>query len=218
MWRSHFLLRTQARRPRRSALYVRDLYRIVREFRSHGLSRMRSAFTTDGGELEVLHGTPLRNESVNPQLSHDNSRISRSEKVVSGGAVVDSRRVSGWLTKRGAVERSCTTGGSSLALIGNASGADCGGGAGSRSEAFSIRRLGGSRWRLRRTRCAMGFERQPGSEQSLGRAMRPGGNAIRMVGVATEMSKSARGKLHERQWRSIGHTRASACRSTSSGR
>jgi hypothetical protein len=106
----------------------------------------------------------------------------------------------------------------SLALIGNASGADCGGGAGSRSEAFSIRRLGGSRWRLRRTRCAMGFERQPGSEQSLGRAMRPGGNAIRMVGVATEMSKSARGKLHERQWRSIGHTRASACRSTSSGR
>ena len=39
-------------------------------------------------------------------------------------------------------------------------GADCWGGAGSRSEAFSIRRLGGSRWRLRRTRCAMGFERQ----------------------------------------------------------
>jgi hypothetical protein len=29
---------------------------------------------------------------------------------------------------------------------------------GSRSEAFSIRRLGGSRWRLRRTRGAMGFE------------------------------------------------------------
>ena len=85
-------------------------------------------------------------------------------------------------------------------------------------EAFSIRRLGGSRWRLRRTRCAMGFDRQPGSEQSLGRAMRPGGNAIGMVGVATEMSKSARGKLLERQWRSIGHTRASACRSTSSGR
>ena|SRR5664279_21071 len=26
------------------------------------------------------------------------------------------------------------------------------------TEAFSIRRLGGSRWRLRRTRCAMGFE------------------------------------------------------------
>src|SRR2546429_3761278 len=29
---------------------------------------------------------------------------------------------------------------------------------GSRSEAFSIRRLGGSRWRLRRTLVAMGFE------------------------------------------------------------
>src|ERR1700730_4152801 len=63
-------------------------------------------------------------------------------------------------------------------------GADCRDGAGSRSEAFSIRRLGGSRWRLRRTRCAMGFERQPGSERSLGRAARRGGGAIRMVGVA----------------------------------
>ena len=106
----------------------------------------------------------------------------------------------------------------SLALIGNASGADCGGGGGSRSEAFSIRRLGGSRWRLRRTRCAMGFQRQSGSEQSLGRAVRRGGNAIGMVGVAAEMSKSACGKLLERQWRRSGHTRASACRSTSSGR
>jgi hypothetical protein len=139
-----------------------------------------------------------------------------------GGTFLDTLSVSGNLCGSG-IKPSSGCGFSqtsvwSLALIGNASGADCGGGAGSRSEAFSIRRLGGSRWRLRRTRCAMGFERQPGSEQSLGRAMRPGGNAIRMVGVATEMSKSARGKLHERQWRSIGHTRASACRSTSSGR
>src|SRR6266567_1515568 len=83
----------------------------------------------------------------------------------------------------------------SLALIGNASGQTAGDGAGSRSEAFSIRRLGGNRWRLRRTRCAMGFERQPGSERSLGRAARGGGNAIRMVGVAVEMSKSACGKV-----------------------
>src|SRR5215813_12270106 len=32
-------------------------------------------------------------------------------------------------------------------------------------EAFSVRRLGGSRWRLRRTRYAMGFERQFGSQE-----------------------------------------------------
>jgi hypothetical protein len=47
---------------------------------------------------------------------------------------------------------------SSLALIGNASGQDLEEREKTRSEAFSIRRLGGSRWRLRRTRCAMGFE------------------------------------------------------------
>jgi hypothetical protein len=39
----------------------------------------------------------------------------------------------------------------SLALIGNASAEICGGRAGCRAEAFSIRRLEGSRWRLRRT-------------------------------------------------------------------
>ena len=88
-----------------------------------------------------------------------------------------------------------TLDGWSLALIGNASGQTAGDGAGSRSEAFSIRRLRGSRWRLRRTRCAMGFEWQPGSEWSLGRAAGRDGNAIRMVGVAAEMSKSACGKL-----------------------
>jgi len=41
-----------------------------------------------------------------------------------------------------------------------------------------MRRLGGSRWRLRRTRCAMGFERQRGSEQRLGRAARRGRNGV----------------------------------------
>jgi hypothetical protein len=49
------------------------------------------------------------------------------------------------------------TSGLPLALIGNASGQTFARD-GSRSEAFSIRRLGGSRWRLRRTRGAMGFE------------------------------------------------------------
>ena len=57
-------------------------------------------------------------------------------------------------------------------LIGNASGQTFGAERGPRSEAFSMRRLGGSRWRLRRTRCAMGFERQRGCEQSLGRGRR----------------------------------------------
>src|ERR1700683_1738177 len=96
-------------------------------------------------------------------------------------------------------------------------GADCRGGAGSRSEAFSIRRLGGSRWRLRRTRCAMGFERQPGSEQSLGRTARRGRNAVRTVGVAAEMSESVCGKLCDGRWRRGGHTSAWACQSTSLG-
>jgi hypothetical protein len=81
-----------------------------------------------------------------------------------------------------------------------------------------MRRLGGSRWRLRRTRCAMGFERQGGSEQRLGRAARRGRNGVRMVGVAAEMSKSGCGKLREKGWRRSGHTGAWACRSTSRGR
>jgi hypothetical protein len=73
-----------------------------------------------------------------------------------------------------------------------------------------MRRLGGSRWRLRRTRCAMGFERQRGCEQSLGRAARCGGHGARMVGGAAAMSKRAWEKVRERWRRRIGHTRASA--------
>jgi len=42
---------------------------------------------------------------------------------------------------------------------------------GTRSEAFSISRLGGSRWRLRRTRCAMGFECQLAAEPAFEAAM-----------------------------------------------
>jgi hypothetical protein len=97
-------------------------------------------------------------------------------------------------------------------------GADCRGGAGSRTEAFSIRRLGGSRWRLRRTRCAMGFERQRGSEQGLGKAARHGGNAVRVVGMVLKVSESVCGKWPERRWRGGGHTNAPACGSTSLGR
>jgi len=97
-------------------------------------------------------------------------------------------------------------------------GADCWGGAGSRTEAFSIRRLGGSRWRLRRTRCAMGFERQRGSERGLGRAAKRGGNAARIVGMVLKMSQGVCGEWPERRWRGGGHTSAPACGSTSPGR
>src|SRR5258708_3135568 len=46
----------------------------------------------------------------------------------------------------------------SLALIGNASAHKIEEETAPRAEAFSIRRLEGSRWRLRRMRSAMGFE------------------------------------------------------------
>src|SRR6266853_787165 len=72
-------------------------------------------------------------------------------------------------------------------------GADFWGGAECRAEAFSIRRLGGSRRRLRRTRCAMGFERQPGSERGLGRAAKRGGNTARVVGMVLKVSQSVCG-------------------------
>src|ERR1700685_1219117 len=97
-------------------------------------------------------------------------------------------------------------------------GADCRGGAGSRTEAFSIRRLGGSRWRLRRAGRAMGVGRQGGSEQGLGKAARHGGNAVRVVGMVLKVSESVCGKWPERRWRGGGHTNAPACGSTSLGR
>jgi hypothetical protein len=97
-------------------------------------------------------------------------------------------------------------------------GADCWGGAGSGTEAFSIRRLGGSRWRLRRARCAMGFERQRGSERGLGRAAKRGGKAARIVGMVLKMSQSVCGEWPERRRRGGGHTSAPACGSTSLGR
>ena len=97
-------------------------------------------------------------------------------------------------------------------------GADCWGGAGSRTEAFSIRRLGGSRWRLRRMRGAMGFEPQRGSERGLGRAAKRGGNAARIVGMVLKMSQCVCGEWSERRRRGGGHTSAPACGSTSHGR
>ena len=56
----------------------------------------------------------------------------------------------------------------SLTLIGNDSEQTLGVERGTRSEVFSIRRLGGSRWRLRRTRCAMGLERQLAAKSRVG--------------------------------------------------
>jgi hypothetical protein len=63
---------------------------------------------------------------------------------------------------------------------------------GTRSEAFSISRLGGSRWCLRRTRCAMGFEAAEvlaeGGERGRGRGMstRMDGHAEAHPDVAAE--------------------------------
>jgi hypothetical protein len=105
--------------------------------------------------------------------------------------------------------------GLSLALIGNASEQTFWAERGSRSGAFSMRRLGGSRWRLRWTRCAMGFERQPGSEQSFRGAVRRGWNGLRMVGVAPEMSTGVCEKLRERRRRRSGQRSAPVCQGTS---
>jgi hypothetical protein len=77
----------------------------------------------------------------------------------------------------------------SLGLIGNDSGRTLWHRSGTRSEAFSISRLGGSRWCLRRTRCAMGFECQSGkgfrdqrraesSESSVGMIEEAGGERV----------------------------------------
>src|SRR5271168_1121222 len=80
----------------------------------------------------------------------------------------------------------------SLALIGNASGQALGVERGSRSEAFSIRRLGGSRWRLRRTRCAMGFERQLATKSRVGQAPANGKGRVAMVDGAACACRSVR--------------------------
>src|ERR1700730_868205 len=81
--------------------------------------------------------------------------------------------------------------GLSLGLIGNASGRTHWVEEKCRSEAFSISRLGGSRWRLRRTRCAMGFECQSEIES------RDGGLA--------ESRESAAGMVEEAGSKRIGN-------------
>jgi hypothetical protein len=53
---------------------------------------------------------------------------------------------------------------------------------------------------LRRTRCAMGFEWQFGSERGLGRAAKRSRNGARIVGMALKMSESVCGKWPERRW------------------
>ena len=103
----------------------------------------------------------------------------------------------------------------SLALIGNASGRTLSRRSASRTEAFSIRRLGGSRWRLRRTRCAMGFERQLAAKSRVGQAPANGRGRVAMVDSAGCACRSVR-----KQWRGNlsawgRHTNASMCRSTS---
>jgi hypothetical protein len=91
-------------------------------------------------------------------------------------------------------------------------GADFWGGAGSRSEAFSIRRLGGSRWRLRRTQCAMGFECQSGIESRDGGLAENSRSGVEMVaGAGSERI----GNPQRRLFQYGEDTNASACGSTS---
>src|SRR5437879_3673591 len=71
-------------------------------------------------------------------------------------------------------------------------GQDTSGGRRSWSEAFSIRRLGGSRWCLRRTRCAMGFERHFGIQQVDGRARE---KRVKIVVYVAQTGKSVDGRL-----------------------
>ncbi len=86
---------------------------------------------------------------------------------------------------------------------------------GSRSEAFSMRRLGGSRWRLRRTRCAMGFERRSVAETITGRAVANWNGGVVIVERVARVSRGVRGlgRGNVSPWSS--YTNASACRSTS---
>ena len=93
----------------------------------------------------------------------------------------------------------------SLALIGNASGRTGGKGK-TGSEAFSIRRLGGSRWRGGRG--AMGFECAPSVRLRDGRAgWKCESSLVIMGGAANRWN----GSLEKRQSRQGGDTSASAC-------
>src|SRR2546422_10372128 len=81
-----------------------------------------------------------------------------------------------------------------------------------------MRRLGGSRWRLRRTRCAMGFERQLVAESKTGRELANwNGGLVIVEGIAgASRGERAAGRGNVSRWGR--QTSASACRNTSSGR
>jgi hypothetical protein len=81
-----------------------------------------------------------------------------------------------------------------------------------------MRRLGGSRWRLRRTRCAMGFECQLAAESRVGQAPANGKGRVAIVDSAARACKSVRGQRRGNVSPSGRHTNASACRSTSQER
>ena len=94
-------------------------------------------------------------------------------------------------------------------------GADFWGGAGYRTEAFSIRRLGGSRWGLRRTRCAMGFERQSVAESSTGRTLVNWTGGMVMAESVADAFGSMRGPWYGSVSPWDRQTNASMCRSAS---
>jgi len=71
-----------------------------------------------------------------------------------------------------------------------------------------MRRLGGSRWGLRRTRCAMGFERQSVAELTTGRALANWNGGVVIVERVAGASRGVRGlgRGNVSPWR--GHTNA----------
>ena len=60
-----------------------------------------------------------------------------------------------------------------------------------------MRRLGGSRWRLRRTRCAMGFERQSVAESNTGRTLVNWNGGVVIVENVAGACRSVRGQREQ---------------------
>jgi len=78
-----------------------------------------------------------------------------------------------------------------------------------------MRRLGGSRRRLRRTRCAMGFERQSVAESSTGRTLVNWNGGVVIAENVADACRSMRGPWHGSLSPWGRDTNASMCRSTS---
>ena len=78
-----------------------------------------------------------------------------------------------------------------------------------------MRRLGGSRWGLRRTRCAMGFERQSVVESRAGEARAHGNRRVGIVQGVASGCRSVREPWRGNVSRWGRHTNAAVCRSTS---